>query len=200
MKKKQKKDKKYTKKGRIELKMLTENYLDVNRNDILDDIKKMNEASFRNMFKVIGNVLLPYRYPGDELEDESATDENKVNLLVSLHTNLEPLWKELKKEIFEHKEKVLPQRNVMDALQEEVKTTPSHALTEYKDLVGETGSDFIETYNSIKITKPRILPDRLKKIVIEANFDAGKINLIRKDQDIVNNFIKYLEGLPLEVF
>jgi hypothetical protein len=199
MKEKQKKDKKYTKKGQIELKMLTENYLDVNRNDILDDIKKMNKASFRDMFKVIGNILLPYRYPGDELEDESATDEDKVNLLVSLHTNLEPLWKELKKEMFEYKEKVLPQRSAMNALREKVKTTPSHALAEYKDII-EGQSYSIENYNSIKIPKPKILPNRLKKIVIEANFDAGKINLIRKDQDIVNNFIKYLEGFPLEVF
>jgi len=200
MKEKQKKDEKYTEKDRIELKILTENYLEVNRSDILDDMKKMNEIDFGDMFKVIGNALLPYRYPGDELEDESTTDEDKVNLLVSLHASLRPLWKELKKEIFEYKETVLSQRSVMNALVEEVKTTPSHSLAEYKDLIEDTGYDYIETYYPIKITKPRILPDKLKKIVIEANFDAGKINLIRKDQDIVNNFIEYMEGFPLEVF
>jgi len=198
MKEKQKKDKKLTEKGRNELKMLIENFLDRNRIDILNDIKR-NRVSLRDMYIVIGNILLPYRYPSDELEDEDTTDNDRINLLFSLHASLKPLWIKLKKEIFEYKEKVLSQRKFMKTLREEVKTNPSHSLAEYKDIIEET-DDFIETYYPIKIAKPKTLPDRLKKIVIETNFDAGKINLIRKDQDIVNNFIGYLEGFPIEIF
>jgi len=87
MKEKQKKDKKLTEKGRNELKMLIENFLDRNRIDILNDIKR-NRVSLRDMYIVIGNILLPYRYPSDELEDEDTTDNDRINLLFSLHASL----------------------------------------------------------------------------------------------------------------
>jgi len=199
MREKQKKDEKYTEESRNKLKVLRENFLDRNRIDNLEDIKG-NRATLRHMYIGIGHILLPYRYPGDELEDENITDNDRMNLLLSLHASLKPLWKKIKKEIFEYKEKLLPLRTSMNTLRKEVKTNPSHPLAEYKDIIEEPGIESIENYNPIKITKPRTLPDRLKKIIIGANFDAGKINLIRKDQDVVNNFIGYLEGIPLDVF
>lgn len=198
MKKNQTKNKIFSENERIELKTLTENFLDKDWKDILEDIN-INKISLRDMHLGIGAILLPYRYPGDELEDESTTDYDRVNLLFCLHVSLKPLWEKLKKEVFEYKEKVLPQINSMKTLCEDIKTNLSHPLAEYKSVI-EEADVYSETYYPIKISRPKVLPDRLKKIEIESYFDDGKINLIRKDQDIVNNFIEYLKGFPLELF
>lgn len=170
-------------KGWKNLKILTEDFLDRDWSDVIKDVAA-NRISSRDLLEIIGAILLPYRYYGDELEEQnipeleegeyspSITDEDRINLLASLHANLKPLWDELKGALY--------------------------------DYMKNSGVYEFEKYYDIKLPKPRIFAKDAKNkfnvIEIAANFDAGKINLIRKDVDLVNNLIEFFEGVPLDVF
>lgn len=160
---------------------------------------------------------------------ESITDDDRKKLLYTLHRNLKPLWDKIKKKICHYKwpqklstlkkrknklphqegckEEILdynPNTNQFEYKKVSVDNAKIN-FSEYEDLAAE-GSyvDTLEIYEDIKIHKPRsIARDRENKfstIEIKINFNGGEINLIREDVDLVNNFIEFMKGLPLDVF
>lgn len=154
---------------RNELKALTEEFLDRDWKDILARIEN-DKAYLRDITPTIVNILFPYRYYDDEVDDSDITDSDRERLLLGVHAQLKALWDKFVRVLFEYKNNV------------------------------RLG---FEVYHDIKIPKTKPPKDHGKifnTITIKANFDAGKINLTRKDVDLVNNFIKFLEGTPIDIF
>jgi len=150
--------------------MLTEGFLDRDWQDVHSRIEN-DEVHLRDMTATIVKILLPYRYYGDEVEEDEITDGDRVRLLLSVHTQLKQLWDSFKGVLFDHKDDDV-----------------------------DLG---LEHYHNIKIPKtrpPKDLGKVYNTITIKANFDTGKINLIRDDIDLVNNFIGSLEGVPIDIF
>jgi hypothetical protein len=118
----------------------------------------------------IQQIILPYRYYGDDVDESDISDADREQLLLAIHSQLKPLWGNFKTVLF--------------------------------DYIFGARLNF-EHYMDIKAPKPKATKsskNRFNTINIKANFDAGKINLIREDVDLVSNFIKYLEGTPIDVF
>jgi len=167
--KKSTEQKKYSTGRRNDLKVLTEEFLDKDWKDILPLIEN-NKALLKDITERIAKILLPYRYPGDEVDEVDISDDDREQFLHAIHTQLSPLWNNCKTALFDY-------------------------------LYGVRLN--FETYSDIKTPKPKTpkgSKSNFNTIIIKANFDAGKINLIREDVDLVNNFIKFLEGTPTHIF
>jgi len=160
---------------------------------------------------------------------ENITDNDRIKLLLTLHRSLKPLWNELKKTICDYKwpQKVAtikkiknkqphqsgckveifdynPNTNQVEYKEVSVDNERIN-FSEFEDLAAEGSDvDILKIYEDIKILKPRLITrDRKNKfstIEIKINLNGGEINLIREDVDLVNNFIEFMEGLPLDVF
>jgi len=159
----------------------------------------------------------------------NTTDDDRLKLLFILHRNLKPLWNELKKKICDHKwpqkestrKKVKTKSSNQPATNEQVlhynpdndefEFKENHTdntkinFSEFEDLASEGCEiDKLENYEDIEIPKPRpITRDRKNKfssIEVKVNFNGGQINLIREDVDLINNFIDFMKGVPLNVF
>lgn len=159
----------------------------------------------------------------------NTTDDDRLKLLFTLHRNLKPFWNELKKKICNHKwpqkelikKKIKTKNSNLPVTNEQVLCYyPTNDQFEYKEngiddtkinfpefenLASEQSEiDKLEIYENIVIPKPRpITRDRDNKfssIEIKVNFNGEAINLIREDVDLINNFIEFMKGIPLNVF
>jgi len=159
----------------------------------------------------------------------NTTDDDRIKPLFILHRNLKPLWNELKKKICDYKwpqkeptkkkvktkssnqpvtdKRVLncnPNNNEFESKGNSIDNTIIN-FSEFENLASEQSEiDKLDNFKDIIISKARpVIRDRNNKfssIKIKVNFNGGEINLIREDVDLVNNFIGYLEGTPINVF
>ena len=159
----------------------------------------------------------------------NTTDDDRLKLLFILHRNLKPLWNELKKKICDHKwpqkelikKKIKTKNSNLPVTNEQVLSyNPTNDQFEYKengineakinfpefeDLTSEENEiDKLEIYENIIIPKPRPMTrdrdNKFSSIEIKVNFNGNEINLIREDVDLINNFIAFMVGVPLNVF
>jgi len=208
----------FSSKHKNKLKILIEDFLDRDWSEILED-KKQDKINLRSMIITIGEgILLPPRYYEDEMEEQNipdmeegeysqnTTDNDRIKLLFILHRNLKPLWHELKRKICDHKwpQKNSPKRKVKNKRSDQ--PVMNEQVLNYNpnnDVAEESEVDKLEIYEDIIIPKPRPLArdrkNNFSSIEIKVIFTGGEINLIRKDVDLVNNFIEFMKGVPLNV-
>lgn len=126
----------------------------------------------------------------DHIEVNDLTDEELRNAITGWYRTLLPLWKKLKKYIFDFKERVLPEREKMIEADKEL-NNPTSPLYEYRELQGY-GFMEMDKYYSLKISD--------SSTEIGVSFDSGKVSIFRPNLNAVSSFLDIIKDASIDLF
>lgn len=170
------------KKGNLEF--LVEEFLEKDLASLEKRLKR-KRIEAEGMTQRLDSILLQGTFWMDELYDEDHADTGFVKVLSNWHRLLKPLWKQIKKALFNFKEEILPARaaaqNDHEAIPQELQ-----GLSPYNPYL-------MDKYYQINLRSGAISH-------VTMCFDAGRIDIYNRDYKIKNNFLDFLKKVPISIF
>jgi len=172
--------------SRKELKLLVEDFLEKDNSELYQINRDKEAALFWNLNQILLKNTLQQGQP--DAQDLADTDLGKI--LVEWHQILSPVWGRFKKALFDFKERVLPERASHDAMVKAVED-PSSPMHQHRELMSTSYSPTDKFYE---------LKVRGTAYTVTLTFDAGKVDFLRKDLNIVNGVLDSLRNAPIDLF
>jgi len=172
--------------SRKDLKLLVEDFLE-NDNSELYQINRDKEAA---LFWNLNRILLKNTLQEGQPDAEDLAGTNFGEVLVEWHRILYPVWRKVKKALFDFKKNVLPDRAAHDDMVKAVED-PSSPMHQYRELMS-TAYVPTDKHYELKV--------RGTAYNVNLSFDTGKVSFLRKDLNIVNGFLDTLRNAPIDLF
>lgn len=168
--------------GKKDLKLLFEDFLEREPDEISGVIKKPAHAE--EFWVRLHGILFRDTFWMDEVDPEDRVKADYGKLILEYHNFLKPIWDQFRDKLFEYLYKVVPERKKAADLRASVKRGDS-PLSDYKELIKHGSVIDSEKFYDIKVT---------------VSFDSGRINFFKRSLNILKNFMDLLEEIPISYF
>jgi hypothetical protein len=186
MEKRKMAQKKFESARKKDLEYLVEEFLEKNWASIAKHLKKKAVKAHDTTVK-LNSILFKETFWMDELYEEDLEGTDFVRVLYNSHSLLKPLWNQIKKALFDYKEKIIPARTTW-------KENRQHPVqSELIGVLPYEPSEMVEKFYKINLRSGATSH-------VTLCFDAGKIDITNRDYSIKNNFLALLKGVPISLF
>ena len=180
---------KYPSDAKRNIRVLVEDFLEKDREDILAKYLSDRVAAAELFWKLHG-ILMRNTFSVNEPDVEDLKDMDLGKVLVEWHLILLPVWRKFKKALFDYKENVLPERASHESMVQAVED-PSSSMHEYRTLM--TTSYFSpEKFYDLKV--------RGTAYTVTLSFESEKVGFLRRDLNIISGFLDTLRDAPIDLF
>jgi len=186
MEKRKMMQKKFESAQKKELEYLVEEFLEKDWASIKKKLKK-KEVKAHDMIVKLNSILFKNTFWMDELYEEDLQGTDFVKILCNWHTLLKPLWNQIRKAVFDYKEKIMPARRTWQKNRQY--PIPSGLIGVLPYEPSEMGEKFYKINLRSGATSH-----------VTLSFDAGRIDFYNRDYKIKNNLLNLLKGVPISLF
>lgn len=178
--------KKFESAQKKDLEYLVEEFLEKDWTSITKRLKK-KEVKAHDMTVKLDSILFKETFWMDELYEEDLEGTDFVGVLYNWHTLLKPLWNQIKKALFDYREKIMPARRTWQKNRQH--SIPSELI----GVLPYEPSEMVEKFYKINL-RSGATPH------VTLCFDAGRIDFYNRDYKIKNNLLNLLKGVPISLF